>query len=82
MMVAVPGRRRVVTLTFDSASDLASALRRAADAHGQYEEEIGHPDPDWPDWYAAYLEQEQAGPGHEAGSPAGRGGAARYPWRS
>ncbi len=64
-----------MTLTFDSASDLANALRRAADAHGQYEEEIGHPDPDWPDWYAAYLEQEQAGPEHEATSPAGRGGA-------
>src|SRR6202161_3417360 len=64
-----------MTLAFDSASDLASALRRAADAHGRHEEEIGHPDPDWADWYAAYLEQEQAGPGHEAASPAGRAGA-------
>ena len=64
-----------MTLTFDSASDLASALRRAADAHGRHEEEIGHPDPDWPDWYAAYLEQEQAGLEHEAASPAGRAGA-------
>jgi hypothetical protein len=64
-----------MTLTFDSASDLAGALRRAADAHGQHEEEMGHPDPDWPDWYAAYLEQEQAGLEHEATSPAGRGGA-------
>jgi hypothetical protein len=35
-------------LTFDSASDLARALRRAADAHGQHEEQTGHPDPDWP----------------------------------
>jgi hypothetical protein len=57
-----------MTLTFDSASDLASALRRAADAHGQHEEEIGHPDPDWPDWYAAYLEQEQAGVEHKVAS--------------
>ena len=65
-----------MTLTFDSASDLASALRRAAEAHGRHEEEIGHPDPDWPDWYAAYLEREQAGPEHEARSPAGRGGVA------
>lgn len=64
-----------MTLTFDSASDLASALRRAAEAHGQHEEEIGHPDPDWPDWYAAYLDQEQAEPEHEVGSPADRGGA-------
>lgn len=64
-----------MALTFDSASDLASALRRAAEAHGQHEEEIGHPDPDWPDWYAAYLEREQADPQHGVGSPAGRGGA-------
>jgi hypothetical protein len=59
-------------LTFESASDLARALARAADAHGQHEKQIGHPDPDWPDWYAAYLEREQAGPGHE---PASGGGA-------
>ena len=65
-----------MTLTFDSARDLASGLRRAAEAHRRHEEEIGHPDPDWPDWYAAYLEREQAGPEHEAGSPAGRSGAA------
>ena len=69
-------------LTFESASDLARALARAADAHGQHEKQIGHPDPDWPDWYAAYLEREQAGPGHEQAGPghepasqAGRGGA-------
>jgi hypothetical protein len=64
-----------MALTFDSASDLASALRRAADAHGRHEEEIGHRDPDWPDWYAAYLEREQAGPAHEVGPLAGRAGA-------
>ena len=57
-------------LTFDSVSELAQALRRAADAHGQYEEQTGHPDPDWPSWYARYLEREQAGR-----EPAGRDGA-------
>jgi hypothetical protein len=49
-------------LTFDSASDLARALRRAERAHGQYEERTGRPDPDWPDWYAEFLENERAGP--------------------
>ncbi len=44
-------------VTFDSAADLAQALRRAAAAHGQHEKEIGHPDPDWPDWYAQYMVQ-------------------------
>ena len=58
-------------LTFDSVSELAQALRRAADAHGQYEEQTGHPDPDWPSWYARYLEREQAET-HQAGARAGR----------
>lgn len=47
--------------TFDSASDLAEALRRAAAAHGQHEARIGQADPDWPDWYAEYMVREQAG---------------------
>lgn len=45
--------------TYDSASALAAALRRAADAHGRHEAEIGHPDPDWPDWYARFMVGEQ-----------------------
>ncbi len=48
-------------VTFDSAADLAGALRQAAAAHGIHEQEIGHPDPDWPDWYAQYMVHEQAG---------------------
>ena len=47
--------------TFDSVSDLARALRRAADAHGEHEERTGEADADWPDWYAEYMVREQAG---------------------
>jgi hypothetical protein len=47
--------------TFDSASDLAAALRRAEAAHGEHEERTGQADPDWPDWYAEYIVREQAG---------------------
>jgi catechol 2,3-dioxygenase-like lactoylglutathione lyase family enzyme len=47
--------------SFSSASDLASAMVRAALAHGQHEMRIGAADPDWPDWYAAYMVAEQAG---------------------
>jgi hypothetical protein len=47
--------------TFASTNDLASALRRAAAAHGQHEKRIGEADPNWPDWYAAYMVAEQAG---------------------
>jgi hypothetical protein len=54
-----------VRLTFGSATDLAQALRRAADARGR-QEQIGHTDPDRPSWYAQYLEQEQAGRADQA----------------
>ena len=47
--------------TFDSASDLAQAMRRASAAHGEHEKRIGHADADWPDWYAEYMVREQAG---------------------
>jgi predicted enzyme related to lactoylglutathione lyase len=40
---------------------LASALRRAATAHGEHEKRTGEHDETWPDWYAEYLVQEQAG---------------------
>jgi hypothetical protein len=48
--------------TYESAEVLAAALRRAAAAHGRHEEEIGAADPDWPDWYAQFMVDEQAGP--------------------
>ncbi len=46
--------------TYDSAIDLAAALRWAADAHSRHEDEIGHPDPDRPDWYARYIVKGQS----------------------
>jgi catechol 2,3-dioxygenase-like lactoylglutathione lyase family enzyme len=47
--------------SFGSASDLESALRRAAAAHGQHEKRIGAADANWPDWYAKYMVAEQSG---------------------
>jgi hypothetical protein len=47
--------------TFDSASELAQALQRAAQAHGKHEERTGREDPDWPAWYAEYMVREQTG---------------------
>ena len=55
------GRIDAATTTFASANDLASALRRAASAHGKHEERTGQRDENWPDWYAAYIVAEQAG---------------------
>ena len=58
---AAAGRIDVAETAFASVSDLASALRRAAAAHGEHEKRIGEADPNWPDWYAAYMVAEYAG---------------------
>ena len=57
----LPGRTDPDITSFNSAGDLAAARRRAASAHGEHEKRIGRADPDWPDWYAAYMVAEQAG---------------------
>ena len=59
-----------MSVSYDSAADLAQALRRAAAAHGKHEQEIGHADPDWPDWYAQYMVVEKAGHPAEDGQGA------------
>jgi catechol 2,3-dioxygenase-like lactoylglutathione lyase family enzyme len=57
----LPGRIDSTTTNFASASDLASALRRAEAAHGQHEKRTGQRDANWPDWYAEYMAAEQSG---------------------
>jgi len=57
----LPGRVDSATTSFASANDLASALRRAAAAHGEHEKRTRQVDPNWPDWYAGYVVREQAG---------------------
>ncbi len=57
----LPGRVDPAATSFGSASDLASAMRRASAAHGEHEKRIGAADADWPDWYAQYMVAEQAG---------------------
>jgi hypothetical protein len=47
--------------TYDSAEDLAAALRRAEAAHAEHEARTGQPDENWPDWYAEYMVRERAG---------------------
>jgi catechol 2,3-dioxygenase-like lactoylglutathione lyase family enzyme len=57
----LPGRVDPGVTSFSSATDLSSALRRAAAAHGQHEKRIGSADANWPDWYAEYMVREQNG---------------------
>jgi catechol 2,3-dioxygenase-like lactoylglutathione lyase family enzyme len=57
----LPGRVEGHT-TFSSAAELAATLRRAAAAHGEHEKRTGgRHDLNWPDWYADYIVNEQAG---------------------
>jgi len=58
----LPGRVDAAATAYASAADVAAALRRAATAHGEHEKRTGEADPNWPDWYAAYMVAEQAGP--------------------
>jgi len=57
----LPGRVEPAETGFVSAADLASALRRAASAHGEHEKRSGQADENWPDWYADYMVAERAG---------------------
>jgi catechol 2,3-dioxygenase-like lactoylglutathione lyase family enzyme len=57
----LPGRVDSGVTSYSTASDLASALRRAAAAHGEHEKRIGAADANWPDWYAEYMAREQSG---------------------
>jgi catechol 2,3-dioxygenase-like lactoylglutathione lyase family enzyme len=59
--VRLPGRVDADNTTFTSATELASALRRAEAAHGEYEKRLGQRDADWPIWYAEHIIREQAG---------------------
>jgi catechol 2,3-dioxygenase-like lactoylglutathione lyase family enzyme len=57
----LPGRIDPAMTSFGSASDLASAIRRAAAVYGEHDKHNGQRDGNWPDWYAAYMAAEQAG---------------------
>jgi catechol 2,3-dioxygenase-like lactoylglutathione lyase family enzyme len=56
----LPGRVHNGT-AFSSTTDLASALRRAAAAHGAHEAVTGEHDENWADWYADFIVHEQTG---------------------
>jgi catechol 2,3-dioxygenase-like lactoylglutathione lyase family enzyme len=59
--VRLPGRVDASETPFTSPTELAGALRRASAAHGEHEKRTGQHDAEWPDWYADYIINEQAG---------------------
>ncbi|HEX9413391.1 MAG TPA: hypothetical protein VF916_07785 [Ktedonobacterales bacterium] len=69
-----PGQRRERRILNSSAitqEALAELLREAEAAHGQYEAGLGHPDPDWPTWYAAFIVAKLQQPQGQAADGAG-----------
>jgi catechol 2,3-dioxygenase-like lactoylglutathione lyase family enzyme len=57
----LPGRVDAAA-TFTSPTELASALSRAAAAHGEHEKRNpGQKHDDWPEWYASYMLAEASG---------------------
>ena len=57
----LPGRIDSGVTSYGSATDLATAMRRAGAAHGENEKRHGHRDENWSDWYAEYMAAEQSG---------------------
>src|SRR5262245_28166855 len=57
----LPGRVDTGVTSFESASNLANAMRRAEAAHGEHEKRTGQRDANWSDWYAEYMAAEQSG---------------------
>lgn len=54
----VPKAERVVTMT---ETELGLMLHEAASAHHLHEKNLGHPDDQWPEWYAAYIMDRRGG---------------------
>lgn len=46
---------RINHVVYGSVAEVEQALRDAASAHGEHEQELGHADENWPAWYAAYM---------------------------
>ena len=57
----LPGQTDFGATSYTSVNDLASAIGRAAAAHGPHEAKIEQSNSNWPDWYAKYMSAEQAG---------------------
>lgn len=48
-----------MTITFENVQELTEALKKAQEAHHQYEIETGEPHKDWAPWYAEWIAQNR-----------------------
>jgi catechol 2,3-dioxygenase-like lactoylglutathione lyase family enzyme len=65
----LPGRTTNASLNGKVTDVLLEALKSAAAAHGVHEKEIGKPDPDWPQWYAAHMTRTLGDTGYHVTGP-------------
>jgi len=65
----LPGRETPETLNGKVTDILIKTLKSAAAAHGVHEKELGMPDPDWPEWYAAHMTRTLADAGYHLTGP-------------
>ena len=56
----LPGRSTSPLAAYGSEANLADALRRAAEAHGRQEGNVGQDDPFWANFYAHFMANESA----------------------
>jgi catechol 2,3-dioxygenase-like lactoylglutathione lyase family enzyme len=63
----LPGRVATQPPGAETTDILLSTLKSAAAAHGLHEQEIGKPDPDWPQWYAEHMTKTLSQDGYRLG---------------
>ena len=42
-------------MQFESSTQLGELIGQASEAHHVYEQGLGHPDPNWAEWYAGWI---------------------------
>jgi len=65
----LPGRVTPEPLNGKVTDIILEALKNASAAHGVHEKELGKPDPDWPQWYAAHMARALGGAGYHLSGP-------------
>jgi catechol 2,3-dioxygenase-like lactoylglutathione lyase family enzyme len=66
----LPGRVTINEAVNGKLTDiLLDTLKTTAAAHGVHEKEIGKPDPDWPQWYAAHMARTLGTAGYQLTGP-------------
>jgi hypothetical protein len=72
-------RHPEATIHIQDEQQLAQLLRKAAAAHHSFESALGHPDENWPEWYAQHIVSTLRARDQEPATPALRKPGLRKP---